>query len=95
MKASRPISHDRHPAILILRVATIFASIVCVVAFAWMFRAHDEVYTDSVGSFLTLFPLIFVRLFLPRTDYGMLTKQQTDSIRPLLVPPHPPHPHLQ
>lgn len=69
MKASRPISHDRHPAILILRVATIFASIVCVVAFAWMFRAHDEVYTDSVGSFLTLFPLIFVRLFLPRTDY--------------------------
>ncbi|ODM15107.1 hypothetical protein SI65_09346 [Aspergillus cristatus] len=59
MKASRHISHDRHPAILILRVATIFASIVCVVAFAWMFRAHEEVYTDGVGSFLTLFPLIF------------------------------------
>lgn len=64
MKISRHISHDSHPAILILRVATIFASIVCVVAFAWMFKAHYEMYTDGTGAFLTLFPLIFVRLLL-------------------------------
>ncbi|OJJ84434.1 uncharacterized protein ASPGLDRAFT_332666 [Aspergillus glaucus CBS 516.65] len=59
MKISRHISHDSHPAILILRVATIFASIMCVVAFAWMFKAHDEMYTDGTSAFLTLFPLIF------------------------------------
>lgn len=36
-----------------------------------MFSAHDEVYTDGTGGFSTLFPLIFVRLSLPRADYGI------------------------
>lgn len=65
MKLSPHLSHDTHPAILTLRMGTITASIVDVVAFSWMLKAHERVYTDGVGELYTLFPLIFVSYNVP------------------------------
>lgn len=65
MKLSPYLSHDTHPAILTLRVGTITATIVDVVAFSWMLKAHERVYTDGVGELYTLFPLIFVSHQIP------------------------------
>ena len=61
MKVSPYLCHDNHPAIIFLRLGTIILSIVSLVVFIIVMDAHNKVYTDGMGSFLTLFPLIFVR----------------------------------
>lgn len=95
---SRHTSRNSHPAIPILRISTIISSILCVVVFAWVFKAHNKVYTDGAGAYFTLFPLIFVHLLLLRILYPipfrLLIDDQTDRIRSLLVPPNPRNPRL-
>lgn len=63
MKLSAHFSHDSHPAVLILRTAAIAFSVIGVIAFSWMLNEHQYVYTDGMGEFYTMFPLIFVRCF--------------------------------
>lgn len=103
MKLSAHFSYDSRPAVLILRTAAIAFSVIGVIAFSWMLKAHQYVYTDGTGEFYTMFPLIFVRCFTasPRSWQRQPSKRTTPltpktkhtaRLLPPLVPNHPPRP---
>lgn len=88
MELSAHFSHDSHPAVLILRTAAIAFSVIGVIAFSWMLNEHQYVYTDGMGEFYTMFPLIFVRCFtaIQFLEKPNHTRQNHQSEPPPLTP---------